>query len=177
MANARKFAISTLVAVTLPAFAQFPAATPAAPQAAASTAEPATAVDKHLAAMRRMHEAMAAARTPQERQALMADQMKLMQEGMAMMGGAGSGGMGMTGPGGSAPGAMGSGGMGPGGMMGPGRATGPGAMMGPGGAGAPAASAADIAARQQWMAKHIEMMQAMMQLMVDRMQAQPPAAR
>jgi len=53
---------------------------------------------------------MAAARTPEERQALMAEHMKLMQEGMAMMGGMGPG-MGM----GNMPGAKGK----PGGAMSP----------------------------------------------------------
>jgi hypothetical protein len=36
--------------------------------------------------MQEMHEKMMAARTPAERQALMADHMKAMQDGMAMMG-------------------------------------------------------------------------------------------
>lgn len=37
---------------------------------------------------------MAAAKSPEQRQALMAEHMKLMQDGMAMMGGASMGGMG-----------------------------------------------------------------------------------
>jgi len=57
-------------------------------------------MDTHMKAMQAMHDKMAAARTPEERQALMAEHMKLMQEGMAMMGGMGPG-MGMgTMPGG-----------------------------------------------------------------------------
>lgn len=58
-------------------------------------------MDQHMKAMREMHEKMARASTPKEREALMAEHMKLMQEGMAMMGsmrpGAGMGGMGMMG--------------------------------------------------------------------------------
>ena len=47
-----------------------------------------------MKAMREMHDKMMRARTPEERNALMAEQMKLMQDGMAMMGGMGPGGMG-----------------------------------------------------------------------------------
>jgi hypothetical protein len=43
------------------------------------------AMDQHMKAMQAMHEKMAAAKTPEERQALMAEHMKLMQDGMAMM--------------------------------------------------------------------------------------------
>jgi hypothetical protein len=44
-------------------------------------------MDKHMKAMQAMHEKMASAKTPAEREALMAEHMKLMQEGMSMMGG------------------------------------------------------------------------------------------
>jgi len=48
-----------------------------------------------MKAMQQMHEKMVAAKTPAERNALMAEQMKLMQNGMNMMGGMGGmGGMG-----------------------------------------------------------------------------------
>ena len=48
-----------------------------------------------MKAMQQMHEKMLAAKTPAERNALMAEQMKLMQNGMNMMGGMGGmGGMG-----------------------------------------------------------------------------------
>ena len=50
-------------------------------------------MDTHMKAMREMHDKMARARTPEERNALMAEHMKLMQDGMAMMGGMGPGGM------------------------------------------------------------------------------------
>lgn len=52
-------------------------------------------------AMQQMHEKILAAKTPAERNALMAEQMKLMQNGMNMMGG--MGGMGVMGAG-AAPG-------------------------------------------------------------------------
>ncbi len=48
---------------------------------------------EQMKAMRDMHDKMAAARTPEERNALMAEQMKLMQDGMRMMGGMGPGSM------------------------------------------------------------------------------------
>jgi hypothetical protein len=50
-------------------------------------------MDTHMKSMREMHDKMARARTPEERNALMAEHMKLMQDGMAMMGGMGPGGM------------------------------------------------------------------------------------
>lgn len=68
------------------------------PEAAAPTAAPTPkpasgtmgggkmgAMDQHMKAMQAMHDKMAAAKTPEERQALMAEHMKLMQEGMSMM--------------------------------------------------------------------------------------------
>lgn len=42
-------------------------------------------MDRQMQAMQSMHEKMAAAKTPQERQALMAEHMKTMQDGMRMM--------------------------------------------------------------------------------------------
>jgi hypothetical protein len=44
-----------------------------------------TKQDQQMAQMREMHRKMMAAKTPQERQALMADHMKAMQGGMSMM--------------------------------------------------------------------------------------------
>ena len=46
-------------------------------------------MDEHMKAMREMHEKMERARTPEEKSALMAEHMKLMQDGMAMMDGMG----------------------------------------------------------------------------------------
>jgi len=52
------------------------------PSAAAS---PAMKSDQQMTQMREMHQKMMAAKTPQERQALMAEHMKAMQGGMSMM--------------------------------------------------------------------------------------------
>jgi hypothetical protein len=46
-------------------------------------------MDRHMQAMQTMHEKMVAVKTPEERQALMAEHMQLMQQGMAMMKGMG----------------------------------------------------------------------------------------
>ena len=54
-------------------------------------------MDAQMKTMRDMHEKMMSAKTPEERNKLMADHMKSMQDGMAMMnmmGGSGMGGMG-----------------------------------------------------------------------------------
>ncbi|GLZ87975.1 hypothetical protein Pres01_40260 [Metapseudomonas resinovorans] len=55
------------------------------------------AMDQHMKAMQAMHEKMAAAKTPEERQALMADHMTLMKGGMAIMKSMGDGMSGMGG--------------------------------------------------------------------------------
>ena len=105
------------------------------------------AMDPRMKTMQEMHQKMMDAKTPADRQALMADHMKAMQGGMAMMKGMpGAGGMGTMGsPGGAAP------------------------MTGMGdGKGMPA----DMAKRQQMMSDHMDMMQMMMAMMADRM---PPA--
>lgn len=112
------------------------------------------APDSRMKAMHEMHQKMVNASTPADRQALMADHMKAMQGGMAMMkemqamhevGGMGS--MGMMGSSGSAS-----------------------AMVGMGdGKGMPT----DMAKRHQMMADHMAMMQMMMDMMVDRM---PPGS-
>ncbi len=64
---------------------------------------------EQMTAMQQMHDKMVAAKTPEERNALMVEQMALMQNGMNMMGGMGGmGGMGRgMGPG-TAPGKQGS---------------------------------------------------------------------
>ncbi len=51
-------------------------------------------MDTQMKAMREMHDKMMAAKTPEERNALMAEHMKTMQEGMTMMNGMGPSGMG-----------------------------------------------------------------------------------
>jgi len=65
---------------------------PDAASAPASSSTPkfappkAAQMDAQMKSMRDMHDKMMAARTPAERQALMADHMKAMQDGMTMMG-------------------------------------------------------------------------------------------
>jgi hypothetical protein len=112
------------------------------------------APDARMKAMQDMHQKMVNASTPADRQALMADHMKAMQGGMAMMkemqamhGAGGMGGMGMMGSSGNAA---------------------PMAGMGDG-KGMPA----DMAKRHQMMADHMAMMQTMREMMADRM---PPAS-
>jgi len=55
----------------------------ARPKASAPTA---MQMDAQMQAMHEMHDRMMAAKSPEERQALMADHLKAMQDGMAMMG-------------------------------------------------------------------------------------------
>ncbi|ODV12964.1 MAG: hypothetical protein ABT20_03055 [Rubrivivax sp. SCN 70-15] len=97
-----------------------------------------------MKAMQAMHDKMLAAKTPEERNALMAEQLKLMQDGMAMMGRMG-GGMGMGG----------------------------GAMMGGNRPGAAPTQPGDMAARQGMMEQRMDMMQSMMQMMMDRVTPAP----
>jgi len=106
-------------------------------------------MEPRMKAMQDMHQKMVNSSTPAERQALMADHMKAMQGGMAMMkemhGMHAGSGMGMGSSGGGAP------------------------MAGMGdGMGMPG----DMAKRHQMMADHMAMMQMMMDMMADRM---PPA--
>ena len=76
--------------------AHHPAQAASADKPAATTAPGAGAPDsarmaQHLQAMQALQAQMAAAKTPAERKALMAAQMKLMQDGQSMMGGMGPG--------------------------------------------------------------------------------------
>ena len=90
-------------------------------------------MDAQMKKMREMHEKMAAAKGPEERNKLMAEHMKTMQDGMEMMGGMG----------------------------------GMGDMKGlPGMSG-------DMPAHHHMMDKRMAMMESMMQMMMDRMPAQP----
>ncbi len=50
-------------------------------------------MDAQMQTMREMHDKMLAAKTPEERNALMTEQMKIMQNSMGMMGGMGPGAM------------------------------------------------------------------------------------
>ena len=91
--------VATLAAVSVASFGQDDQHKAHHPAGAASAAMPAPAtgkpagmpdmamMDKHMKAMQAMHEKMASAKTPAEREALMAEHMKLMQDGMSMMGG------------------------------------------------------------------------------------------
>lgn len=65
--------------------AHHPAATPSA-VAPSPKAPTAAQMDMQMKAMQEMHEKMMAARTPEERQSLMSEHMKAMQDGMSMMG-------------------------------------------------------------------------------------------
>ena len=120
---------------------------PDATDAARAMAMP--AMQERMKAMREMHDKMMNAKTPVERQALMADHMKSMQDGMEMMKGMG----GMGGMGGMR--AMGS----MGGAMGDGK-------------GMPA----EMAKRHQMMEGRMEMMQMMMEMMMQRL-PNPPSAK
>ena len=150
--------LSSLVFVTACAGPNGPGAASQTPAAAAAHAShhPGTAsasaapgMQDRMQAMRAMHDKMMNAKTPAERQALMADHMKAMQEGMDMMKGMG----GMGGMGGMAGmGAMGAG-------MGDGK-------------GMPA----EMAKRHQMMEGRMEMMQMMMEMMMQRL-PNPPSAR
>lgn len=92
-------AVAILTVTSIPLFAQDEQHKAHHPAGAASAAIPAPAasksagmpdmamMDKHMKAMQAMHDKMASAKTPAEREALMAEHMKLMQEGMSMMGG------------------------------------------------------------------------------------------
>ena len=98
-------AIATLSVFTmLPAFAAAPpehshdhpaakGANKGAPSKASK--EALSGMDARMRDMQAMHEKMMAARTPEERSALMAEHMKSMRDGMAMMDKAGGMGMGM----------------------------------------------------------------------------------
>ena len=88
-------AIRTLAVLSLAALATAcasPGSMNAAPAAGMSpgmshggTSMPTAAMDPRMKAMKDMHQEMMTAKGPAERQALMADHMKAMQEGMAMM--------------------------------------------------------------------------------------------
>ena len=73
------------------------AAAPAGKATSGKTTPEMARMDNQMKAMQGMHDKMMAAKTPAEREALMAEHMKTMQEGMGMMKGMGGmGGMGGT---------------------------------------------------------------------------------
>ena len=162
MTNLRHTVLSVAIATaSLGAFAQTAAehtqhhpAEPAkkatkvvAPKAPAKAAESMAAMDIQMKAMREMHEKMMAAKTPEERKALMGDHMKAMQDGMSMMGKMGS------------MGAM----------------SGMGDMKGMGADAKKDGMSMDMMAHHDMMEKRMEMMTTMMQMMMDRLPT--PAAQ
>lgn len=137
---------------TQPTFGS-PVASPdggAAPADQASGGQQLAAMDRQLQHMRDMHTKMSAAKTDQERQALMAEHKKAMHDGLRLMGGAGAA---------SAPSdASRSGHAGHPGQSGQGGHSGHGGGMG-----------SHMMQRHAMMEKRMEMMQATMQLMMDHM--------
>ena len=117
----------------------------AAPANSMASPERVAAMDAQMKTMHDMHVKMKNAKTPDERQALMADHMKAMQGGMGMMKGM-SGMSGMTG------------------MSG---------MSGMSGMGGQAGMPADMAPQQKMMGQHMSMMEMMMDMMQQRMPAAP----
>ena len=103
--------------------------------------------DQQMKSMQEMHQKMMAAKTPGERAALMKDHMKTMQDGMAMMGQMGGGPM---------MGQMGSGMPMQGGGM---------------------SSKSGGPSMPKDMMQRMNMMEMMMQMMVDREAAMPPASK
>lgn len=109
MATLRSISLAAALLLAASTFAQTPAEhsahhpadaasaagkSPVAPKSATPGPMSMADMEAHMKAMQAMHEKMAGAKTAQERQALLAEHMKLMQQGMAMMGGM-RGGMGM----------------------------------------------------------------------------------
>lgn len=103
--------------------------------------------DLQMAAMMSMHNKMMNAKTPEERNALMAEHMKVMQDSMSMMNSMSKDAKGMMS-----------------GMMMGGQGKETSGMM----SGMP-----DMMQQQQMMEKRMDMMQMMMQMMMDRLPAEP----
>lgn len=93
MTTLRTFALAGVLVSALAACAQPPMKTGKdsrpGPQVHGMAHDHMAMMDSHMKKMREMHEKMSGARTPEERNALIAEHMKLMHEGMAMMGGMG----------------------------------------------------------------------------------------
>lgn len=129
--------------------------------AAARPAQSPDALDRQLAAMKDMHQRIQAAKTPDERAALMDEHMKLMQSGMAMMGQL---------PAGPAGGMSPMPGMGAGPRMGMAPPAGPAA---PGNPPAAAPGMGGMMGMHERMERRMAMLEQMMQMMVDREAALP----
>jgi hypothetical protein len=100
MKNLTMTALIAAAAFALPALAEdahHPEAAVSAPKTAKAgpanlpAKEAMRKMDQQMMEMQKMHQQMMEAKTPEERNALMADHMKAMQGGMAMMGGMGDG--------------------------------------------------------------------------------------
>ncbi len=144
-------AIRTLIALSVAALATACAspdainAAPASPgMSGMASPAPMAKMEPRMKAMEEMHQKMMGAKTPAERQALMADHMKAMQGGMAMMKEMHGGMQGMGGNGG---------------------------MQGMAGMGDGKSMPADMTKRHQMMTDHMASMQMMMDMMADRMPA------
>lgn len=123
----------------------------------AAASQPAVDTDKYreqMARMQEMHQKMQAAKTPEERAALMSEHWQVMQGGMAMMG--------------QMPGCMG--------MHGHGMAVGMPPDRSKGGASWPARHGG-MGAEHEAMHHRMDMMEMMMQMMVERQDAAPAAAK
>jgi hypothetical protein len=141
-----------VAAVAAPAWPASAADEHAAHHPAASATAPtvdAGRFNTQMQTMQEMHQKMMAAKTPDERAAFMSDHMKAMQDGMAMMGQM-SGGM--------PPGAMGMGGMKMEGVSKP-------------------MKKGEGPSEHESMHRRMDMMEMMMQMMVDRQAAMPPASK
>ena len=66
---------------------------PASKVMSGSSSSDMASMDTQMKAMQEMHEKMMAAKTPEERNVLMAEHMKTMQDGMTMLNGTSTGGM------------------------------------------------------------------------------------
>lgn len=133
------------------------AAAAAAQSASGTPQQQLSAMDKQLQLMRDMSRKLADAKTPQERQAVMAEHHKTMQDSMKMMGQM----QGMQQPGMDMMGMMAGGAGMPGKMAtSPSPGTGP-QMMG------------GMMQRHAMMEKRMEMMESMMQMMMERLPADP----
>ena len=126
--------------------AHHPYASPAAGMPMDGPGASMAGMDEQIKVMQAMHDKMMQAKTPEQRSALMAEHMKVMQDSMAMMGS-----------------------MGRGGMMGQGSMNAKPGMPGMHGKGA---MEGNMGMDRQMMEKCMQMMQSMMQMMTDRM---PPA--
>jgi hypothetical protein len=79
--------------ITAVQMAQAKPGNPAPGMGGMGTATGMPGMEAQMKSMRDMHDKMLAAKTPEERNVLMAEQMKIMQNGMNMMGGMGPGAM------------------------------------------------------------------------------------